>query len=244
MDKGAAAYLSVSAVLCIAISMYCKSTKISKVQVKPEISQEITEITTHQIHKISSADEAKLKSMPVYAEYAFLDDFNIPHVIVKNNTEQIYGYSLSVKYFDESKTEISQKDININSVIPSGMSESPERFIPPFEDAKYISAAVTSYITKDSTITAEPVFNDALCTLAQLKCTDTDAACPLIAMGAPEIVVSKGESDLSDIRFKVTDLSDRPIKNIEFLVAEYAADKKPVSAKPNGYIKENIRKLT
>ena len=88
------------------------------------------------------------------------------------------------------------------------------------------------------------MYNDELYTLAQLKTDTNDAPCSLVSVGQPEIIASRGESDLSDIRFDVTNLSDRPIKNIEFLAAEYDAGKKPVSAKPNGYLKENIRKLT
>ena len=243
MDKSAAAYLAVSAAVCVGITMYCEKTKvIQKLSVVQELTEN-TEITT-QFSGQSLNSGKKAEDMPVYAQYAFLDDFNIPHVIVKNNAEQIYGYSLSVKYFDENKNEIEQKNIDMQSVIPSGMSESPEKFIPPVDGAKYIAAAVTAYSAKDENFKLQAVYNDDLYTLGQLKTKKSDAPCSLVTIGSPEIIASRGESNLSDIKFDITNLSDRPIKNIEFLAAEYDAENKPVSAKPNGYLKENIRKLT
>lgn len=241
MDKGAVGYLAASALMCIGICMYCAGQTRPLAMIP---AAESTEVTTVQTQAASGADNEKLKTMPVYAQYAFLDDFNIPHIIVKNNTEQIYGYSLSVKYYDESNTLIEQKTIDIHSVIPSGMAESPEKFIPPTDGTKYISAAVTAYSVKDKTVKQPAVYNDMHYTLKQLKGEKTDAPCTLIVTGSPEIISSRGKSDLSDIRFEVTNLSERKIKNIEFLAAEYDANGKPVSAKPNGYIKENIRKLT
>lgn len=241
MDKGMAAYLAVSAVICVGICKYCGLSKTAEV---PKIITQTVESTEMTTQDVVDNNGKKFISMPVYAEYAFLDDFNIPHVIVKNNTEQIYGYSLSVKYYDDNKKEIENKNIDMQAVIPSGMSESPERFIPPVDGAKYIAAAVTAYSIKDKSIKIQPVYNDHLYTLQQLKKENKDAPCSLITIGRPEIIASHGESDLSDIRFSITNLSDRPVKNIEFLVAEYDANGKPVTTKPNGYIKENIRKLT
>ena len=247
MDKGAAGYLAISAVVCTMICMYGTKAKNDVKVPKQDIYREITEQTTLQSVTDNAGkkqNDKKLSSMPVYAEYAFLDDFNIPHIIVKNNVDQIYGYSLSVKYFDKNNNEIETKNIDIESVIPAGMSESPERYIPPVDGAEFISAAVTKYSTNDGENSIDIVYNEEHKPLSQLKSSTGDAPCALIKTSVPEVIASRGESDLSDIRFEVTNLSERPIKNIEFLAAEYDAGGKPVSAKPNGYIKENIRKLT
>ena len=238
MDKITAAYLIISAVMCTGICKYCGDTRVTAVSAVQE-----TEPTTETTIQTTVSDD-KCSTSDVSVEYAFLDDFGIPHVVVKSNTEQIYGYSLKVVYYNGTDEETAEEDIDIDDVVPAGMTSGLDRFIPKHDGTKYINAAVTRAKFIDREENYPPLFKKRFDTLREAKPTNADAKCGFMDISAPEVKASRGESDLSDIRFVVTNNSERAIKNIEFLAAEYDANGEPVSAVPNGYIRSHIRKLS
>ncbi len=240
MDKGLIGYLLLSAVVCGGMILYCNNCNVQESAAKETVTETKTEPTTSQIvgHNENSQNE------PAYVEYVFLDDFGIPHAVVKNNGEQIYGYGLRIKYYNENKEEIFTEESDIDEVVPAGMSGGLERFIPKHEGTKYIDAAITYIKLLDNKKELEPIFKNDFISLRNIPSGRSGAECKFIDISPASVISSQGESDLSDIRFSVKNKSERTIKNIEFLAAEFDAQGSPVSALPNGYICSNVRKLS
>lgn len=238
-------YLAASALLCAGMTAYAQNAAVpaAKSVEIPVAAEETTETAA-----VETTEESTVKSDVPQADaevtYAFADSFGIPHVVVKNNGEQIYGYTLEIKYYDKDKNEIDKKTAEIDAVVPSGLSDGFDRFIPKVEGAEYISAAVTGLKYLNETKQQQAVFNDELLLMSDINAGSTSADCSFIGIGEAGIVHQQGGSDLSDLRFDITNNSERAVASVEFLVAEYDKNGAPVSAKPNGYIKENVRKLS
>ena len=242
MDKGAIGYLLLSAVVCGGIVLYCEGHKsdVPAPAAEKTLTETATEPTTLQI----DINNENYAGESVYVEYVFLDDFGIPHAVVKNSGEQIYGYGLRIKYYNENKEEIFTEDSDIDEIVPAGMSGGLERFIPKHEGTKYIDAAITYIKLLDNRKELEPKFKNDFISLRDIPSGRSGAECKFVDISPASVISSQGESDLSDIRFSVKNTSERTIKNIEFLAAEFDAQGQPVSALPNGYICSNVRKLT
>ncbi|MBQ9604149.1 MAG: hypothetical protein IJR45_01925 [Firmicutes bacterium] len=237
-DKTMAAYLAVSAVMCAGITIY--NSNNTAVPAEKIINAEQTEITSEE----DSSAPKKDNGCPAQVVYAFADSFGIPHVVIKNGAEQIYGYSLDIRYYDEDKNLISMDSADFEAVVPANFSDGLEKFIPKVENAVYIDAAITKLRFLNSEKSFEPVFTDNFIKLEDIKTEKTDAVCPFITVSNMAIINREGGSNLSDLRFDAANSSERTIKKIEFLAAEYDKDGKPVSASPNGYVKRHIRTLT
>ena len=240
IDKTAVIYLAASALMCVGITVY-NNKNCTVMPVDTASVYEQTEITTGQITENAAPKD---NGCPAQVVYAFADSFGIPRTIIKNGGEQIYGYSLDIKYFDKNKKLISQDKVDFDAVVPAGFSDGLERFIPKVEGAEYIDAAITKLKFLNDEKSYEPVFSDKFTKLEDIKAQKTDAVCPFIALSDVSIVHRDGGSDLSDLRFDAANSSERTVKKLSFLCAEYDKDGKPVSASPNGYIKKHIRTLT
>lgn len=237
LDKQAVIYLAASGLLCAGMTAYnSKNAAVSAVS----YDSEQTEITSEEVSSAPKKDNG----CPAEVVYAFADSFGIPHVVIKNGAEQIYGYSLDIRYFDADKNLIAEDSADFEAVVPANFSDGLERFIPKVEEAVYIDAAITRLRFLDSEKSFEPVFTDNLILLKDIKAKASEAPCPFITVSDIGIVRREGGSDLSDLRFDAANSSERTIKKIEFLAAEYDKDGKPVSASPNGYVKKHIRTLT
>ncbi len=238
-DKGIIAYLALSAIVCATMIYYVKNTGAVPVGVYEVVTEEQTETTTETVEAKTPPQNS---NSDVEVSYAFTDGFGIPHVMIKNNGENIYGYSIAVRYLDKDKKELDEKKVDIDAIVPSGFTDGLERFIEKVEGAEYISAAVTRIVYKDKTVDTEPVFSEKLIKMSDIHTKAKSADCAFINIGEIGIIQREGRN-LLDLRFDVTSSSERVIKNISFLIAEYDKNGEPVSAAPNGCVREHIRKL-
>lgn len=189
----------------------------------------------------------------VAVEYAFVDKGGCGRIRVKNNSlNQLIAYTLNIRYFDENKECIDTREYEVTDVkIASGFVGGLEKYIPMPDgekgDCRYISARVVNaqfttaepWVNENISEETEPVF----LTIDEIPVENVSSDCKFLEITNISPAKEDINSERKNLIFYVKNIGNKPIKNINFVLAQYDKDNKPISTAPHIYIAENVRQL-
>lgn len=188
----------------------------------------------------------------VAVEYAFVDKGGCGRIRVKNNSQnQLISYTLNISYYNENKELIDEKQLEISDVkISSGFVGGMDKHIPMPDNknqCKYISARVINaqfttapqWVNENISLQAEPV----LLTMDEIPVEKVEYKCKFLEITNISPAKEDVNSERKNLIFYIKNIGDKPVKNINFILAQYDAEGKSVAVAPYVYIGENIRQL-
>lgn len=234
------------------ILLYTELVILITVTIFVAIHKPTQEVATQPVIEQEVITKSSDFNDPISVEYAFVDKGGCGRIQVRNNsTNQLISYILQVYYFDEGKELIENKTVEIKNVrIAPNFTGGMDKHIPmPVSSCKYLWARVESA----EFTTAEPWINENINEAVEMKPIGLEE----IKINKPSIEnscsfleitnISPAKEDVNSERknliFYVKNIGDKPVKNINFIIAQYDEEGNPVNVAPNIYVGENIRQL-